>query len=95
LFELLAMLHLTTRYRIEPPETYLALAYLQLAATKYFFLAQHVNIVLEFFSRNSAVQTRVVVVLFSRIWDLHNMDVILRGLSSASHRRKLSPAWGT
>ncbi len=90
LADLLKLLGLSTRIRIQPPETYIALAYLQLAATKYFFEAKHVNIVLECFSRAPDIQARVVVTLFSRIWDLHNSDIILRNLSTLAQKETIS-----
>ena len=84
--ELLTLIGLSTRERCIPPDTLFALAYLQLASAKYFFHARNVCTVLECFSRDPVTQARVVVVLFSRLWDLHNFDIILKSLSTLAQR---------
>ena len=84
--EFLQICELTTRERCGAPDAFFKLAYLQLASTKYYFEAHHVCTVLECFSRDPLIQARAVVALFSRIWDLHNFDVIVRSMSSAAQR---------
>ena len=37
---------------------------------------------MECFSRDPVIQAKVVTSLFSRLWDLHNMDIILKQMTS-------------
>lgn len=80
LYDFLAQLGLSSRERCNPSECIFKLLYLQLAATKFYFRASHLNSVLDTFPREPLTQSRVVCALFSRIYDLHNMDVVLRPL---------------
>ena len=82
LYHFLRGLGLTSRERCTPPECIFKLLYLQLAATKYYFKASAVVQILETFSRDPFVQSRVVCALFSRVYDLHNLDVVLRSLTT-------------
>lgn len=55
---------------------------LQLASTKYYFLTKHLPILLDTFPDDWDIQSRVIVIMFSRIYDIYNMDTILRNLDS-------------
>lgn len=82
LYHFLRGLGLTSRERCTPPECIFKLLYLQLAATKYYFKASAVVQILETFTRDPFVQSRVVCALFSRVYDLHNLDGVLRSLTT-------------
>jgi hypothetical protein len=84
--EFLITCGLNVRERCNAPDAFFKLAYMQLAATKYYFEAKRVCVVLECFSRDAMIQARVTVCFFSRIWDLHNFDVVMRSLSSDAQR---------
>jgi len=75
-------LGLSARERCVPPDSIFALLYLTHASCKYYFTCSSVASVLDTFSRETSIQARVVVSLFSRIWDLHNFDVVMRALES-------------
>jgi len=77
---------LTTRERCVAPDAFFKLAYMQLAATKYYFEAKRICVILECFSRDAMIQARVTVCFFSRVWDLHNFDVVMRSLSTEAQR---------
>jgi len=59
---------------------------LQLASTKYYFTVDQVHTILDSFADEWDIQAKVVVALFSRIKDLHRMDVILRHLDSKAQQ---------
>jgi hypothetical protein len=80
MYDFLRRLGLSSRERCSPSECIFKLLYLQVAVTKYYLLASQVNSVLETFPRDAFVQSRVVCALFSRVYDLHNMDIVLRPL---------------
>jgi hypothetical protein len=87
--DFLNLIGLSTRERCMHPDTLFKLSYLQLASTKYYFHARSVVTVLECFSRDAVVQARVVVALFSRLWDLHNFDFIMRNLSTLAQQETI------
>ena len=45
--------------------------------------------IMDTFEREPLTQAKVVITLFSRIWDLHNMDVILRAMGAAGQKEVL------
>ena len=79
---LLSQLGLSLRVRCVPPQTMFVLLFLQFASVKYYFTTQQVCVLLDCFGLDDALQARVLTVLFSRIWDLHNFDRIMRHLPS-------------
>jgi hypothetical protein len=79
---LLSQLGLSLRVRCVPPQTMFVLLFLQFASVKYYFSTQQVCVLLDCFGLDDALQARVLTVLFSRIWDLHNFDRIMRHLPS-------------
>ena len=80
LYDFLLTLNLTRRHRISELDASYTLLDLQLASAKYYFTANNVNHILDCFPDSVHTQAKVVIVLFSRIWDLHNFDMIMRNL---------------
>lgn len=79
-YHFLVNLGLSNRRKIASSQAVFALMDLQLANTKYYFKTSQVNLLLDSFEEHWELQTRVIVATFSRIYDLHNMDIILRNL---------------
>lgn len=73
-------LGLTNRSKVSGSATIFALMDLQLASAKYYFCVKDVLLILDAFQDHWDVQSRVIVALFSRIKDLHNLDLLLRNL---------------
>lgn len=86
LFQFMQQLGLSNRSKVPSTATLYVLLDLQLASTKYYFLVQHIVQILEAFEDHWDVQARVVVALFSRIRDLHNMDILMRGLQAKAQQ---------
>ena len=88
--DLLNKLGLDHARRLDPSEFSFLLIELQLASAKYYFRTKDVLTILDailiLFSSDYKLQSKIVIVLFSRIWDLHNFDWILRQIhESSSH----------
>ena len=86
LFEFLQALGLNSRERCVFPDTVFKLIYMQIASTKYYFKATDVCNILDTFDRDPSIQAKVVSCLFSRLFDLHNMDIILKQVSTDAQR---------
>jgi uncharacterized membrane protein YgcG len=81
-FELLAKkLDISTRRRLTKSKGNIKLLELQLAITKYYFTCSDVLNIMDCFHDEDSTQARVVIIMFNRIDDLYNFDVILRHLS--------------
>lgn len=73
-------LDLTTRRRCDLSRSALKLLELQLAVTNFYFKASRVINIMDCFSEDDMTQVRVVIVLFCRIVDLHNLELVFRHL---------------
>lgn len=80
LYDLLHAMDLSRRHRLSELDASYALLDLQIAAAKYYFTVSNVNHVLDCFPDSVHTQAKVIIALFSRIWDLHNFDMIMRNL---------------
>jgi hypothetical protein len=84
-FELLAKkLDISTRRRLTKSKGNIKLLELQLAITKYYFTCSDVLNLMDCFMDDDQTQARVVIIMFNRIDDLFNFDVILRHLSGVA-----------
>jgi hypothetical protein len=81
---LLKKLDISTRRRLTRAKGNLKLLELQLAVTKYYFTSSDVLNLMDCFSDDDSTQAKVVVILFNRIDDLFNFDVILRHLTGSA-----------
>ncbi len=81
LYIFMQQLGLSNRSKISGSQTLFVLMDLQLASTKFFFTVANVLIILDAFEDDWEIQSRVIVALFSRIKDLHNIDILLRNLN--------------
>jgi hypothetical protein len=79
-FQFMQQLGLSNRSKVATSNTIFVLMDLQLASTKHYFRTSHILLILDAFQDDWEVQTRIIVALFSRILDLHNMDLVLRNL---------------
>ena len=86
--DLLFKLGLDHARKLDPSEFSFVLIELQLASAQYSFRTQDVLTILDailiLFSNDIRLQSKIVIALFSRIWDLHNFDGILRQLHESS-----------
>lgn len=82
--DLITQLGLSTRKKLPKALNTVTLIELQIAAAKYYFTTQQVLSIMYTFNDDSATQARVVVCLFSRIWDLWDFDIVARQLSVAA-----------
>eukprot|EP01037_Dinobryon_pediforme_P038547 gene38547-46638_t len=82
LYYFMQQLGLSSRAKTKAAQAIYTLMDLQLAATKYYFLARHIIVLLDAFDDSWDIQAKVVIAMFARIKDLHNMDLILRTLST-------------
>lgn len=82
----LKKLGLSNRTKLASANAVFILMDLQLASTKYYFTAQQINLLLDSFQDTWEIQSKVVVTMFSRIKDLHNMDLVLRNLHTNAQR---------
>lgn len=82
LYYFMQQLGLSSRAKTKAAQAIYTLMDLQLASTKYYFLARHIIVLLDAFDDSWDIQAKVVIAMFSRIKDLHNMDLILRTLST-------------
>jgi hypothetical protein len=80
LYIFMQQLGLSNRSKVSGSSTIFTLMDLQLASTKYYFMVSNIFLILDAFEDKWEVQSHVIVVLFSRIKDLHNMDMLLRNL---------------
>jgi hypothetical protein len=80
LFVFMEQLGLSSRSKIAGSSSIFALMDLQLASAKFYFCVKDVIMILDAFQDHWDIQSRVIVALFSRIQDLHNMDILLRNL---------------
>lgn len=80
--DFLAQLGLSSRKKISASNSAFYLLDLQLASTKYYFNVEHLITILEAFVDEWRIQSRVIVCMFSRIKDLHRMDIVLRNLNT-------------
>jgi hypothetical protein len=84
-FELLAKkLDISSRRRLTKAQGNIKLLELQLAITKYYFSCSDVLNIMDCFHDEDVTQARVVIIMFNRIDDLFNFDVILRHLSGVA-----------
>lgn len=79
---LLSRLGLSSRKKLPTFLTMVTLIELQIAAAKYYFSINSVLNIMYTFNSDPATQAKVVVCLFSRIWDLWNFDMVARQLSA-------------
>ena len=77
-------LDLTTRRRCDISMSAMKLLELQLAVTNYYFKASRVINIMDCFSEDDNTQARVVIVLFCRILDLHNLETVFRHVTAAA-----------
>ena len=86
--DLLFKLGLDHARKLDPSEFGFVLIELQLASAQYYFRTQDILTILDailvLFSNDVKLQSKIVIALFSRIWDLHNFDGILRQLHESS-----------
>lgn len=89
LTDMLFCLGLNRAKRLDHIELAFMLIELQLACAMYYFMTKDVMIVLEAFllafSNDIRVHAKVIIALFSRIWDLYNFEVILHQLPPESY----------
>jgi Ran GTPase-activating protein (RanGAP) involved in mRNA processing and transport len=81
-YNFLIKLNLSRRHRMSEIDASYSLLDLQLAAAKYYFSISNVNHILDCYPDSTHTQAKVVITLYSRIWDLHNFDIIMRNLHS-------------
>lgn len=85
-YSFLESMDLSSRNRISVTESLFPLMYLQLAVVKYWFTVKHVMMVMDCFENEFHTQANVTCVFFSRIFDLGNMDILLRSLQKPAQR---------
>ena len=81
---LLLRLGLSSRKKLPTFLTMITIIELQIAAAKYYFSTSSVLTIMYTFNNDPATQAKVVVCLFSRIWDLWNFDMVARQLTASA-----------
>lgn len=81
-YTFLKKLGLSNRSKLASANAVFVLMDLQLASTKYYFTTAQINLLLDSFQDKWDIQSKVVITMFSRIKDLHNIDIVLRNLHS-------------
>eukprot|EP01038_Epipyxis_sp_PR26KG_P005255 gene5255-7303_t len=84
-FSLLAQLGLSSRHKISAANALFVLMDLQLACSKYYFSIVNMITIMDAFTDEWTIQSKVFVCLFSRCLELHKLDIILRTLSSKAY----------
>ena len=74
-------LGLSSRKKVPNASSLFLLMDLQLASAAYYFTVENVHSLLDSFEEHWELQARVIVCMFSRIVDLHRMDILLRHLT--------------
>lgn len=73
-------LGLSSRKKVTNANSLYVLMDLQLASTCFYFTVEQVHLLLDVFEDHWRLQSSVIVCLFSRIVDIHRMDILLRHL---------------
>lgn len=81
-YRIINQLGLSTRNRAGGSIAIFVLMELQHAVAKYYFPCSKVVNLLDYFVKDHKTLAKVVVCLFSRIWDLHNFETIMRSLNT-------------
>lgn len=81
LYAFMEKMGLTLRKKITRSESLYILTDLQIASVKYYFKVSHVLSIMDCFVDDPTTQSRIAVLFFNRIWDLHNFDYLLRSIS--------------
>jgi len=89
MFTLCERLSLSSRKKMSNAASLFVLMDLQLAATMHYFTVAQVGGLLDCFQDHWELQARVIVCMFSRIVDLHMMDVLLRHLDGRTQQEVL------
>jgi len=79
-------LGLSSRKKVSNANSLFVLMDLQLASTMYYFTVMQLATLLDSFQDHWELQARVIVCLFSRIVDLHQMDMLMRNLDSRTQQ---------
>lgn len=79
-------LGLSPRRRLSSSKAIFKLLELQIAVTKYYFTCANVITFLDCFMQDDSTQAKAVIALFSRLKDLENFHVILRGLRASASK---------
>ena len=82
LYNLKDLLRLSSRRKIVASKALYVLMDLQQASARWLFTVENVMSLLDCFVDDSQVQVKVVVCFFSRLFDLHRLDVVLRFLKA-------------
>jgi len=83
-YQFLLKLNLSRRQRMSETDASYALLDLQQAAAKYYFDVHNVNCILDCFPDSVYTQAKVVVALFSRIWDIGIIFIVIFIISLSS-----------
>lgn len=86
LYYFMQQLGLSNRAKVSSAQAIFTLMDLQLASTKYYFLARHILLLLDAFEDHWEIQAKAFVAVFSRIKDLHNVDIVLRSLQTKTQQ---------
>ena len=87
--EMIETLGLSSRTKVTADQAIFILMDLQLAVTKFYFTTDFVGRLLDTFEDHWELQSRVIISIFSRIYDLHNMDLIMRNLDTRTQKELL------
>lgn len=79
-YTLMENLGLSTRYKTNSSNALYVLMDLQLASTRYYFSVENILSILDHFTDEVDIQAKVVVTMFSRIYDLYRLDIVLRSI---------------
>jgi hypothetical protein len=87
--QMIETLGLSSRTKVSADQAMFILMDLQLAVTKFYFTTDFVGRLLDTFEDHWELQSRVIVTVFSRIYDLYNMDLIMRNLDARTQKELL------
>ena len=79
-------MNISSRAKITSANALFILLDLQLASTKYYFTIKQVHTILDSFVDDPDVQSKVIICLFSRIKDLHKLDILIRYLNKKAQQ---------
>ena len=89
-FDLKDKLNLSSRHKTSTEKSLFVLLDLQQAAAKWYFTTENVHSLLDTFTDEWELQARVIVCMFSRIYDLEHLDIILRYLKSEAQQKVIN-----
>lgn len=89
-YALKELLQLSSRRKLSRAHSTFVLLDLRHASSKWYFTIENVHALLDCFTDEWEVQAQVIISIFSRIFDLHHLDILLRYLKMEAQQKVIS-----